>query len=85
MEAPLPHDSRHSEADARFSHELSLVGGAVRLVAGGGAPRVTVIGLRGGALLVTLALAMGAAAGVLVRARWWPTGEAVDIVVEPHG
>jgi hypothetical protein len=76
-EAPAP--------DPSLAHELKLAASAIALVEAGGAPRVTLVGMRAGRELVSRALAMASPAPVLVRARWWPEGDALDLVVERHG
>ncbi len=68
-----------------LDHELQLVKSAIALVEAEGAPRVTLVGMRSGGGLIARALTMGATAGLVVRARWWPEGEAFDLVVEQHG
>lgn len=73
-----------------FDRELSLVEGALALVASGSAPRVTLVGLNGGRRLARLAIELGARAGVAVRA--WrhgaagdPADQRFDLVVEQDG
>lgn len=68
-----------------LEHEGRLVAGAVALVASGGAPRVWLVGMRSGRELVRLAITMGNSADLLVRAKWWPNEEALDLVVQQHG
>jgi hypothetical protein len=75
----------HAEAADTAEHELTLVAGAVRLVATGGAPRVVVVGLRGGAAVYVQARAAATRAGVLVSIQPWESGEAADLVVERDG
>lgn len=74
---------------AAFDRELTLVEGAVTLVASGAAPSVTLSGLSGGPRLARLALDLGSRAGVVVHA--WrhpaatdPTDQRLDLTVE-HG
>ena len=66
-------------------HELKLTAGAVALIEAGGAPRVTLVGMRSGEPLLTQALRMALSAGLRAHARWWPDGEALDLVVERDG
>ncbi len=82
--APAPHEVP-AQLATLLAHELKLAAGAIALVESGGAPRVTLVGMRGGRDLVVRALAMASTAPVLVRARWWPEGDALDLVVESHG
>ena len=48
-------------------------------------PTVTLVGMRSGEPLVTQALRMALSAGLRAHARWWPDGEALDLVVERDG
>jgi hypothetical protein len=73
-----------------FDRELTLVEGALTLVASGAAPSVTLVGLGGGQRLLRLAMELGDRAGVAVRA--WRHGardstndDRFDLLVEPHG
>lgn len=66
----------------RVEHELDLVEGAIALVAGGGARRVSLV-VPHGALILPTARAIGRQWGVIVRAVWRPGGARCDIVVEP--
>jgi hypothetical protein len=75
----------HAEAADAAEHEMVLVAGAVRLVATGGAPRVIVVGLRGGAAVYVQAQAEARRAGVLASIQPWESGEAADLVVERDG
>jgi hypothetical protein len=72
-------------ADSLLEHELTLCAGAIALVAGGGAPRIWLVGMRSGHDLIEQAVRMGQAADLLVRARWWPDEEAFDLLVRQHG
>ena len=71
--------------DSVLEHELALCAGAVALVAGGGAPRVWLVGMRSGNNLIKRAVRMGVAADLLVRAQWWSDEETFDLVVSRHG
>lgn len=73
-----------------FDRELTLVEGALTLVASGAAPSVTLVGLGGGQRLLRLAMELGDRAGVAVRA--WRHGardnthdDRFDLLVESHG
>jgi hypothetical protein len=73
-----------------FDRELTLVEGALTLVASGAAPSVTLVGLGGGQRLLHLAVELGDRAGVAVRA--WRHGASdrendtrFDLLVESHG
>jgi hypothetical protein len=72
-----------------FEHELRLVKGAIELVARGGAPRVTLVGLRAGDALLSQANALGRSAHLVLRS--WPhpgpgsaQDDRFDLVVQ-HG
>ena len=84
-DAPALREAGDEQPNPVLEHELRLIGSAVALVEAGGAPRVTLVGMRSGGELVTRALAMGTQARLPVRARWWPEGDALDLVVEQHG
>jgi hypothetical protein len=74
-----PIDTRVSEV---LSLEWRLIAEAVRLVASGGAPRVTVAGLRFGDQLLEEARDLAVHSGVRVVPRW-PTDEAgLDVTIE---
>lgn len=64
--------------------ELRELDAACALVASGGAPRVTVVGVRH-RLVLQHGLEVGADHDLRVRAHWWPSGNAMDIVVERDG
>jgi hypothetical protein len=85
MEIAIPAALAAPTANPVLDHELHLLRSAVALVEADGAPRVTLVGMRSGGGLIARALTMGASAGLVVRARWWPEGEAFDLVVERHG
>lgn len=72
-------------ADEAAGHERTLIRGALQLVASGGAPRVVVVGLRGGTGLLVEAVAAAAELGVRASVERWESGEAADLVVERHG
>lgn len=73
-----------------FDRELTLIEGALTLVASGAAPSVTLVGLGGGQRLLRLAMELGERAGVAVRAWRHGTPERpgdgrFDLLVESHG
>ena len=63
-------------------HELTLVNGAIDLIASGRASRVTLIGLRTSARLLPRAMALGHEAGMTVRADWHDADDGCDLTVE---
>lgn len=84
MERATIPSPRATPARRRLAHEASLVDGAIDLVAGGEARRVSLV-LRSGATLLPDAQARGRAYGVIVRGLWRADGSGCDLVVEPIG
>jgi hypothetical protein len=66
-----------------LEYEMNLVREAIAMVAGGGAPRVTVAGLRFGEALLTTARGLATEAGVRLVPLWMPDDAGADIAVEP--
>ena len=92
MERESDHDQSAATRPASecFDRELTLVEGALTLVASGGAPSVTLVGLNGGQGLLRLAVDLGARMGVAVKA--WRHGAAdrpedprFDLLFERNG
>jgi hypothetical protein len=81
--AILPADEQSLPSWPSPERELGLVCSSVRLVAAGGARRVTHVGLGFASRILADAQAFGQAQGVVVRAR--PAQPGWDIVVEPIG
>lgn len=75
-------DQSSTEVGRALEHELNLVRDAIAMVAGGGAPRVIVGGLRFGEALLTTARGMAAEAGVRLVPLWMPDDAGADIAVE---
>jgi hypothetical protein len=69
----------------RLEHELTLVQSSIALLAGGGAQRVTVSGLRFGERILPIAQSSARAFGVVVRPLWHALDGGCDIAVEPCG
>jgi hypothetical protein len=65
-----------------FEEDLHLVRSAIDLITGGGARRVTLVGLRGSERLLPRAQALSAEAGLSARAIWHLDGLGCDIAVE---
>jgi hypothetical protein len=68
--------------ESAIAHELDLVRSAIALVAGHGAPRVSVANLRFGEELVEEASRVAAESGVMLRRVWSPASPALDLIVE---
>jgi hypothetical protein len=66
----------------RYQHERDLVDGAIALVGGGGAPRVSLV-IQHGAVILRGAQAIATRRGVIVRAVRRPGHSGCDVVVEP--
>jgi hypothetical protein len=62
---------------------MLLIDGAILLLAGGGATRVTLTGLRFAERILPAAQRAARARGVVVRALWRPDGAGCDIALEP--
>jgi len=65
-----------------IGHELDLVSSAIALVAGHGAPRVSVANLRFGEEIIAEAARLAAEGGVRLRRVWSPASSTLDLVVE---
>ncbi|HEY8870701.1 MAG TPA: hypothetical protein VIM30_15110 [Candidatus Limnocylindrales bacterium] len=65
-----------------LEHEMTLVREAIAMVAGGGAPRVTVGGLHFGEALLATARGLANEAGVRLVPLWMPDDAGADIAVE---
>ena len=61
---------------------MTIVREAIAMVAGGGAPRVTVAGLHFGEALLTTARCLAIKGGVRVVPLWLPDDAGADIAVE---
>ena len=68
--------------EVTLDHELRLINEAIMLVATGGAPRTTVVGLRLGDELLGRAREMAAEAGVRLVPLWHADESGVDIAIE---
>jgi hypothetical protein len=68
--------------ETAIAHELDLVRSAIALVAGQGAPRVSVANLRFGEELIAEASRLAAEGGVSLRRVWSPASSTLDLVVE---
>lgn len=64
-----------------IERELDLVAGAIRMVAGGGAPAVTLVGLDFGPAVLDRSEAAALAAGVIIEPLWHPDESSCDIRV----
>ena len=71
--------------EGQLEREMELVIAAIRMVAAGGAPRVTVGGLRLGDQILDAARDMARQAGVRIVPRWTTDESGVDIAVERVG
>ncbi len=65
-----------------IEHELDLVRSAIGMVASGGAPRVSLVGLRLGEQLLGQARQMALQAGVRIVPLWRSDEAGLDIAVE---
>jgi hypothetical protein len=68
-----------------LEHELTLVRSSIALLAGGGAQRVTISGLRFGHRILPIAQSSARAFGVVARPLWHALDDGCDIAVEPCG
>jgi hypothetical protein len=78
--AAAPRDPGTTAAD--LAQDLELVRAAIALILGGGADRVTLIGLRAAERLLPQAQTLSLAAGLRARAAWHPGEPGCDITVE---
>ena len=78
-----PGDRMAEEIPATLENEMRLFRGAIALVAGGGAPRVVVSGVRFGDTLLDTLRRLAAEAGVRVVPLWPADESGVDIAIEP--
>ena len=74
-------DERVMRVARPFEREMALVREAIVMVATGRSRRVTVAGIRFGAVLLAAALGLADEAGVRVIPLWLP-GDGADIAVE---
>jgi hypothetical protein len=77
-----PKDQSAARVERTLELEMTLVREAIAMVAGGGAPRVTVGGLRFGEALLVPARRLAAEAGVRIVPLWMPDEAGADIAVE---
>jgi hypothetical protein len=75
-------DQSSAPVGRTLDHEMKLVRDAIAMVAGGGAPRVVVAGLRFGETLLAPARSLATQAGVRVVPLWMPDDAGADIAVE---
>lgn len=75
---PRPATARRN----RYWHEIDLVEGAIALVGGGGAYRVS-LAIQNGPLILDEARATALLRGVVLRASRHPGRAGCDVVVEP--
>jgi hypothetical protein len=75
-------DQSSARVGRTLEYEMTLVREAIAMVAGGGAPRVTVGALRFGEALLTSARGLAAEAGVRLVPLWMPDDAGADIAVE---
>ncbi len=80
MHAVEPFDV--TTAQGAIGHELDLVRSAVALVAGHGAPRVSLANLRFGEQLMAEASRIAAESDVVLRRVWSPASSALDLIIE---
>jgi hypothetical protein len=64
-----------------IERELDLVAGAIRMVAGGGAPGVTLVGLHFGPAVLAGSSRAALKAGVILEPLWQPEESGCDIRV----
>ena len=75
-------DPSFGQVGRTLERELGLVRDAIAMVAGGGAPRVVVGGLRFTEALLPAARGLAAEAGVRLVPLWMPDDAGADIAVE---
>ncbi len=68
-------------SERSIDRELELVAGAIRMIAGGGAPGMTLIGLEFGPALLEQATPAALAAGVILEPLWRTDEAGCDIRV----
>jgi len=83
MQSPLFDAAPAPEAPADIEHQLDLVRCSIALLAGGGARRVTLVGLAVSDATLREAAALARASGMLLRSA--PHGSGRDITVEASG
>lgn len=79
-----PIRSRRAVERAILEHEMTLVDGAISLLATGGADRVTLTGLRFAERILPAAQRLARTQRVVVRPLWRPAGGGCDIALEPN-
>ena len=77
-----PTDRPATRAGRTLEQEMDLVRDAIVMVAGGGAPRVVLGGLRFGEALLPTARELATEAGVRVVPLWMPDDAGADIAIE---
>ncbi len=65
-----------------IDRELDLIAGAIRMVAGGGAPAMTVVGLEFGPAILERYTPAALAAGVILEPLWHTDESGCDIRVQ---
>lgn len=83
MAADVDPNQRASEqVEAQLDREIELVRGAIRMVASGGSPRLTVAGIRFGEAVIRLCRPFAASADVIIEPIWHPEeAGGADVVV----
>ncbi len=77
-----PTDQLAARVGRTLELEMTLVREAIAMVAGGGAPRVVVGGLRFGEALLATARGLATEVGVRLVPLWMPDDAGADIAVE---
>jgi hypothetical protein len=78
----IPADRDADPVSDTIDRELTMIKGAIDLVAAGGSPRVVLAGLNFGEKLLADAQRMAEQAGVAVVPLWTPRSEGADIAIE---
>ena len=84
-ERPRADGAANDLAPAVLEREMQLVQDAIALVAAGGAPRVTVAGIRFGDAILEPARTWARASGVRIAPLWRTDEQGLDISIEPGG
>ena len=73
------HDT--TQVEAQLDRETELVRGAIRMVASGAAPRMTVAGIRFGEAVIDICRPMASYSNVSIEPIWHPHDNGCDVVV----
>lgn len=70
--------------EAQLDREIELVRGAIRMVASGNSPRMTVAGIRFGEAVIRICRPLATSADVVLEPIWRADESGCDVIVRPQ-